>query len=96
MGLSRQEYWSGLPCLPPGDLFNPGIELKSLMSPALKAGSLPLALPGKPRHLINCKLFTALLAAMSEKQGSRIQQNSIGHNVLDLDPIPTRKKKSSR
>ena len=32
MGLSRQEYWSGLPCLPPGDLPNPGIELASLRS----------------------------------------------------------------
>ena len=35
MGFSRQEYWSGLPCLPPGDLPNPGIEPMSLMSPAL-------------------------------------------------------------
>ena len=26
MGFSRQEYWSGLPCRPPGDLPNPGIE----------------------------------------------------------------------
>ena len=30
MGFSRQEYWSGLPCLPPGDLPNPGIEHTSL------------------------------------------------------------------
>ena len=37
-GFSRQEYWSGLPCPPPGDLPNPGIELASLISPAL-AGS---------------------------------------------------------
>ena len=29
MGFSRQEEWSGLPCLPPGDLPNPGIELTS-------------------------------------------------------------------
>ena len=35
MGFSRQEYWSGLPCLPSGDLSNPGIEDTSLMSPAL-------------------------------------------------------------
>ena len=27
MGFSRQEYWSGLPCPPPGDLHNPGIRL---------------------------------------------------------------------
>ena len=38
MGLSRQEYWSGLPCPPPGNLSNPGIELVSLMSPALAGG----------------------------------------------------------
>ena len=29
MGLFRQKYWSGLPCPPPGDLFNPGIESRS-------------------------------------------------------------------
>ena len=34
MGFSRQEYWSELPCPPPGDLPNPGIKLTSLMSPA--------------------------------------------------------------
>ena len=35
MGFSRQEYWSGLPFPPPGDLPNPGIELPSLNSPTL-------------------------------------------------------------
>ena len=38
MGFSRQEYGSGLPCPAPGDLPNPGIELASLMSPALAGG----------------------------------------------------------
>ena len=42
MGLSRQEYCSGLRCPPPGDLPNPGIELISPESPALQVGSLPL------------------------------------------------------
>jgi len=37
MELSRQEYWSGLPCPPPGDLLDPGIEPKSLVSPAVAA-----------------------------------------------------------
>ena len=31
-GFSRQEYWSGLPCPPPGDLPDPGIELESYVS----------------------------------------------------------------
>ena len=35
MGFSRQEYWSGLPCPPPGDLPNPETEPESLLSPAL-------------------------------------------------------------
>ena len=38
MGFSRQDYWSGLPCLFPGDLSNPGIKPASLMSPALAGG----------------------------------------------------------
>ena len=38
MGLSRQVYWSGLPCPPPGDLPNPGIKPTSFMSPALASG----------------------------------------------------------
>ena len=35
VGFSRQEYWSGLPYSPPGDLPNPGTEPASLMSLAL-------------------------------------------------------------
>ena len=35
MGFSKPEYRSGLPCPPPGDLPNPGIEPTSPMSPTL-------------------------------------------------------------
>ena len=38
MGFCRQEYWSGLPCPPPGDLSHPGIKPVSLTSPALEGG----------------------------------------------------------
>ena len=38
MGVSRQEYWSGLPFPLPGDLSDPGIEPKSYMSLALAGG----------------------------------------------------------
>ena len=44
MGFSKQEYWSGLPFPPPGDLANPGIEPKS---PALQADSFLSEPPGK-------------------------------------------------
>ena len=38
MRFPRQEYWSGLPCPPPGDLPDPGIKPASLTSPALAGG----------------------------------------------------------
>ena len=44
MGFSRQEYWSGLPFPPPGDLPNPGIEPRSL---ALQVDALLSDPPGK-------------------------------------------------
>ena len=47
IGFSRQEYWGGLPCPPPGDLLDPGIKHMSLASPALAAGSLSLLPPWK-------------------------------------------------
>ena len=46
MGFFRQEYWSGLPFPPPGDLPNPGIEHTS----AVLAGKFfTTALHGKPQ-----------------------------------------------
>ena len=44
MGFSRQEYWSGLPRPPPGDLPNPGIQSRS---PSLQEDSLPSEPPRK-------------------------------------------------
>ena len=49
-GFSGQEYWSGLPCPPPRDLLNPGIEPKSPEAPALQVDSLPLSHRGSPRE----------------------------------------------
>ena len=40
MGFSTQEYWSELPCPPAGDLPDPGIDSRSLKSPALTGGFL--------------------------------------------------------
>ena len=52
MGFCRQEYWSGLPCSPPGDLLDPGIEPRLLSLLHWQAGSLPLVPPGKPDYTI--------------------------------------------
>ena len=46
MGFSGQQYWSGLPFPPPGDLPYPGIEPVSPVFPALQADSIPTEPPG--------------------------------------------------
>ena len=55
MEFSRQESWSGLPCLPPVRVRvrvrDPGIEPRS---PTLQADSLPTELPGKPFSMYVC------------------------------------------
>ena len=48
MGFSRQEYWSGLPHPPPGDLLDPGIYPCLFCLLHWQVGSSPLASLGKP------------------------------------------------
>ena len=50
MGFSRQEYWSGLPFTPLGDLLDPGIEPTFPASPALAGGFFTTEPPGKPSN----------------------------------------------
>ena len=53
MGFSRQEYWSGLPCLLQGVF--PTLELnpRCWHFPHWQVGSLPLVAPGKPKHIVH-------------------------------------------
>ena len=64
-GFSRQEYWSGLPCPPPGELPNPGIKPRS---PALQADSLPSEPQRKPKNTGMSSL--SLLQGIFPTQGS--------------------------
>jgi len=54
----RQEYWSGFPCPPPGDLSHPGIEPATLASPALADGFFTADPPG-----IICPGYTCVYLA---------------------------------
>ena len=58
-GFSRQEYWSGLPRPPPGDLPDPGMAPPSPVAPALQVDSLPLSHQGKPEMNIHTPLYVA-------------------------------------
>ena len=55
--VSRQEYWSGLPCPPLGDRPNSGIEPTS---PSLQTDSLPAEPPGKPQCTVELGFNTLL------------------------------------
>ena len=56
MVFPRQEYWSGLPCPPPGDRPNPGIEPPSLLSPTLAGRLFTTEPPVKPSVFVECEI----------------------------------------
>ena len=51
MGFPKQEYWSGLPHLPPADLPDPGVKPVSLMPPALAGGFFTTSTTWKPQDM---------------------------------------------
>ena len=51
---SRQEYWSGLPCPPPGYLFDPEIKSKALISPALAGGFFTTSTTWEAPYVCQC------------------------------------------
>ena len=69
MEFSKQEYWSGLPFPSPGNLPDPGIDLRS---PTLKADFLPSELPGKPVEQLENLLPAEANYFSSKVRGTRI------------------------
>ena len=63
MEFSRQEFWSGLPCPPPGDLPDPGIEPTSPAAFAFQVDSLLLSHLGSP--LLRCVISYLYMTVMS-------------------------------
>ena len=60
MGFFRQEYWSGLPFPPLGDLPDPGIEPATPVFPAFQVDSLPTEPSRKPSEDTHPKSTTSL------------------------------------
>ena len=67
MGFPRQEYWSGLPCLPPGDLPDLGIKPASLWSPALAGGFFTTSAP--------CVALVQKHVSLWKKKKKKIEEN---------------------
>ena len=79
MGFSRQEYWSGLPCPPPGDIPDPGIEPRS---PAFQEDSLLSEPPEKPKNtgVDSLSLLQGIFPTQEFEQGSSA--------LLQVDSLP--------
>ena len=67
-GFSKQEFRNGLPCSPPGNLPNPGIEPRSS---TFQADSLPTEPPGKPKNpgLGGLSLLQGIFSTQESNQG---------------------------
>ena len=74
MGFSRQEYWSGLPCPPPGDLPNPEIEPRST---TFQADSLPSEPPGKSDSVDQILIPTRSSVLEEERSKSKSSSRTI-------------------
>ena len=83
MGFPRLEYWNGLPFPSPGDLPNSGIELTSLMAPALAGGFFTTVPPGMFRCSINC---CCSVAKLCPTLGGPMDHRTPGFPVLHYLP----------
>ena len=105
MGFSRQEYWSGLPFPPPGDLPDPGIEPTSSASLALAGGFFTTEPLGKPQKLDELKspsksgglwapFFLMQLPLYTSNAATPVQATDISlliydHSLLSVPPVAT-------
>ena len=75
MEFCRQEYWSGLPCLPLGDLSDTGIKPGSPASPVLHMDSLPTGFKSSPTAWLLCDLWCMVLLLWPCMVAARIKRN---------------------
>ena len=92
MGFSRQEYWSGLPCPPPGYLPNSRIEPTSLISPVLAGGFFTTAPCGKMKVCVGeCKgrnsLNTSDASGHSTSEGFSYNKRCCDTSWVSFSPV---------
>ena len=83
MGFSRQEYWSGLPFPPPGDLPDPGIKPRS---PTLQADVLTSEPPGKQGNdidrVLNIQPWSLVTVLSSTMIGIVFRKRNLPRNSI--------------
>ena len=86
LGFPRQEYWSGLPFLLPGDLPKPGTELLSLMSPASAGGFFTIIIAWEARATWEAYFMHKPPQFLGLPGGSDGKESTC--NAADLGSIP--------
>ena len=82
MGLFRQEYWSGLPFPPPGDLPYPRVKPRSPAPPALAVGFFTTSALGKPQYNCSvCVLVAQSCLTLCDPMGCSLPGSSV-HGIL--------------
>ena len=79
MGFSRQEYWSGLPCPPPGNLPDPGIKPTSLMSTALVGGLFTTSVTWEAQINTNKEINKVTGTMSCDKSKLHLSQHELRH-----------------
>ena len=79
---SRQEYWSGSSCPPPGDLPNPGVKPMSPSSPLLAVGLFTTETPGKSLFLRDKGYFHLIFKTVNGLHKALFNKNKIFQHIL--------------
>ena len=80
MNFPRQEYWSGLPCPPVGDLPHSGIEPKSLVFPALASRFFTTSVTQEALCTYNIMLYLFNIHNMNLMRGEILGARVLGVN----------------
>ena len=87
---SIQEHWSGLPCPPPGDLSDPGIEPTSLLSPAWQAGCFTTAVTWEAHGSWKTEGFPKLPLSQGSLTPQQHRVSAAGRTETRPSPKPSR------
>ena len=87
MGILQARIWSGLPCLLPGDLLDPGIEPVSPASLALAGAFFTTAPSGKPQrcHSLSLYSFAHLPSQSLKNQGTHFSASLAASWLIDTN-----------
>ena len=77
MGFSGQEYWNGWPFPLPGDLPNPGIDLRSLTAPALAGRLLTISDTWEAQNIHPGEELLYHAVALGEGNGTPVQYSCL-------------------